>query len=68
MDLEKFLFKNVIVIDTDGIEYRGYVHDFTADFDNEENEDSISITTDLKSGSGVELFASEIKSIKSDVI
>ena len=70
MTLHEFWLKyygkgvKVRVIDTDNIEYVGEIDSFTQALDNEENERSIAVMTNEKERMGVELFESEIKSIK----
>ena len=64
VNLKDFLFKNVIVIDTDGITHKGFVNFYETDFENESDEDSIGILTDPKNRMGIELYQSEIKSIE----
>lgn len=64
VEIAKLLGKKVEIIDTDNIQYIGYILDYTTALNNEENEWSIDIFSSKTSNSGVELFQSEIKSIK----
>lgn len=64
IDLSNFLFKTVILEDTDNNIYKGYVDMYESSADNDSNEDSIGIITDSISKTGIELYQSEIKSIK----
>ncbi|MDE5741771.1 MAG: hypothetical protein K2H90_04910 [Oscillospiraceae bacterium] len=64
VNLKDFLFKNVVVIDTDGIKHKGFVNFYETGFENESDEDSIGILTDPKNRMGIELYQSEIKSIE----
>ena len=59
--LKDFLFKDVVIIDDEGKTYEGYVESYTSALDNDyiREEESIGIFP-----MGIELFASEIKSIK----
>jgi len=63
-DLQDFLFKNVVVVDIECKEYRGYVDMYCSDYDNDDTEESIGIIPDKEAKSGIELYASEIKYIK----
>lgn len=64
--LEKYLFNYVNVIETNGkIHNNFYVCDFTSAADNDvENEESIGLLPSKTAKLGIELFASEIKSIE----
>lgn len=64
MDLQNYLFKNVIVTDTNGKTHKGYVDLYSSAYDNGDTEDSIGIIPTKNSKEGIELYASEIKSIK----
>ena len=59
--LKDFLFKDVVIIDNEDKTYTGYVESYTSALDNDyiKEEESIGI-----SPIGIELFSSEIKSIK----
>ncbi|MGN1097893.1 MAG: hypothetical protein ACI4SS_03235 [Clostridia bacterium] len=64
--LEKYEFKYVNVVETNGRQHlRKYVNSFTSAADNDdENEESIGLIPAKESKCGIELFASEIKSIE----
>lgn len=64
--LEKYLFKRVNVTELNGnVHNNYYVCDFTSADDNDtEKEESIGLMPAEASEIGIELFASEIKSIK----
>ncbi len=62
-NLRDYVYKNVIVVDTSGKEYKGYVGMYCSACDNDDTEESIGITPS-NSNIGTELFKSEIKSIK----
>lgn len=64
IDLQDFLFKNVVVIDAEGKEHRGYVDLYSSAYDNDDTEESIGIIPNKQAKSGIELYASEIESIK----
>ena len=66
--LEKYLFKYVTVIDTDDNVYKGKVDMYCAAEDNDTNEESIGILTEPQNKRGIELYASEIKSIQVETI
>ncbi len=62
--LSNYLFKTVHIVDTAGDEYDGYVDTYTSAPDNDGTEESIGILPDKNAKSGIELYASEIKSIE----
>lgn len=64
MDLQDYLFKNVIVTDTEGRMHKGYVDLYASAYDNDDTEESIGIIPTKSSMSGIELYASEIKAIE----
>ncbi len=64
IDLSDFLFKNVEVKDNENHIYNGYVDMFESSNDNDTDEDSIGIILNSSSQTGIELYQSEIKSIK----
>ncbi|MCM1023839.1 MAG: hypothetical protein NC395_07245 [Prevotella sp.] len=64
INLEDFLYKNVVVVDIYGVEHFGYVDMYcSADDDPDDPEESIGLVTDENSKLGIGLFRSEIKSI-----
>lgn len=64
MDLQDYLFKNVIITDTEGKLHKGYVDLYSSAYDNDDTEESIGIIPTKNSRQGIELYASEIKSIE----
>lgn len=64
INLRDYIYKNVIVVDTNGIEHKGYVDMFCYAYENDDTEDSIGIIPNENSKYGIELFQSDIKSIK----
>ena len=64
MELQDYLFKNVIIEDTEGKTHKGYVDLYSSAYDNDDTEESIGIIPTKNTKSGIELYASEIKSIK----
>ncbi|MCM1023838.1 MAG: hypothetical protein NC395_07240 [Prevotella sp.] len=64
INLEDFLYKNVVVVDTDGIEHKGYVDMYCSAYENDDTEDSIGIIPDENTKYGIALYQSEIKSIE----
>lgn len=66
VDLYDFKGKNVEIIFKNGKRYIGIVKYFSSALDNDDylEEDSISVFPDKTSKSGIEIFQSEIKSIK----
>lgn len=64
INLLDYYGKKVIVEDIDGISYNGLVDGYTSAEDNDDGEESIDILTDTKHNEGVELYLSEIKSIR----
>lgn len=63
-DLYKFLYHDVIIIDTDGTTWNGYAVSFDFAEDNDNNEDSIIIQTPKEKGILIDFSQSEIKSIE----
>lgn len=64
MELYEYLGKKVIVEDIVGNIYKGLAYCYTSSEDNEDGEESIDILTRPDIREGVELYLSEIKSIK----
>ena len=65
IDLWKYEGKNIILIDDEGKEWRGYVTDVDDAIDNENGEDSINIRTYVDGEKRLIGFSrSEIKSIR----
>ena len=64
MDLQDYLFKSVIVTDINGETHKGYVDFYSSAYDNDDTEESIGIIPTKDSREGIELYASEIKSIE----
>ncbi|CDA71450.1 putative uncharacterized protein [Ruminococcus sp. CAG:579] len=63
IDLQKYLFNKVLLIDIDGKQWNGYVFSFHDKDDNEDEEDSITLKV-TNSEKLIEFTESEIKSIK----
>lgn len=63
-ELEEYLFKTVMVKETNGKTHIGFVDTFTSSADNEEGEESIGILPSREARAGIELFKSEIASIE----
>lgn len=63
IDLQKYLFNKVLLIDIDGKQWNGYVFSFHDKDDNEDEEDSITLKL-TDSEKLIEFTESEIKSIK----
>lgn len=63
IDLQKYLFNKVLLIDIDGKQWNGYVFSFHDKDDNEDEEDSITLKV-IDSEKLIEFTESEIKSIK----
>ncbi|MCB6617289.1 hypothetical protein [Ruminococcus sp. 210702-SL.1.03] len=63
IDLQKYLFNKVLLIDIDGKQWNGYVFSFHDKDDNEDEEDSITLKV-TDSEKLIEFTESEIKSIK----
>lgn len=66
IDLEKYLYKNVKIVNSSGIEYNGFVEMFSSADDSGDKEDSIGIMINKTNKGGIGLYASEIKSIEID--
>ena len=66
INLENFLFKNVIMTDINGNIHKGYVGLYETPYENESNEDSIGILINPQAEIGIEFYQSEIKSIVID--
>lgn len=64
IDLEKYLYKNVRLIDSTAKEYFGYVEMFSTSEDSGDEEDSIGLMANKDAKSGRLFFRSEIKSIE----
>lgn len=64
IELYDCLNKNVEVIDNEGNKYKGYVDMYISKADNDDTEESIGIIPNKDAKSGIELYASEIKSIQ----
>ena len=64
INLRDYMYKNVIVVDIDGIKHKGYVDMYCSAYDNGDTEDSIGIIPTENSKYGIELYLSEIKSIE----
>ena len=62
--LEDYLFKYVEVVDIDDIVHYGYIDVYTSAADNDDTEESIGLMPDENARVGIELYRSEIKSIK----
>lgn len=63
INLRKYLFNKVLLIDIDGKQWSGYVFSFHDKDDNEDEEDSITLKV-TDSEKLIEFTESEIKSIK----
>ena len=64
IDLEDFLFKNVIIVDSNDKTHIGYVDFYESEYDSGYDEPSIGLIPNKNSKSGIEFRQSEIKSIK----
>lgn len=64
MDLMKFVKRNVVLVDDNGKEWRGFVVGFTSAINNDEEYDSIQIETPQFRKGLVEFFENEIISIE----
>jgi hypothetical protein len=63
--LEKYLFKNVEVVETNGKVHKGYVDLYESALDDaDRHEENIGIIPNEESKSGIFLYKSEIESIK----
>ena len=63
IDLQSYLFKDVILTDIDNKQWKGHVFSFHDADDNDENENSITLKIPDKKNL-IEFTESEIKSIK----
>lgn len=64
MDLEKYINKNVIIIDDTDKKWKGNINSFTSAIDNDEDYDSITLETTQQTKGLVEFREDEVKSIK----
>ena len=63
IDLQKYLFNDVVLVDIDNKTWKGHVFSFHDKDDNEENENSITLKT-ANNENLIEFTESEIQSIK----
>ncbi|MCD7777924.1 MAG: hypothetical protein LUH47_05405 [Clostridiales bacterium] len=64
LNLEKYLFKNVLIKDTNDNIHKGYVDLYENELDSGYGEPSIGILPNKDAKDGIELVLSEIKSIE----
>lgn len=64
LKLWEYEFKNVVLTTKEGKALKGYVDTYTQALDNEPEEDSIGLLSHKYAAEGVEIYESEIESIR----
>ncbi len=64
MELERFLFKNIMIKDKNGIIHKGFVDLYSSAEDNDDTEQCIGIIPTRESTSGKLIYESEIAEIE----